>query len=162
MCILCTFFPVLAKLRLLARIFFLQPLMETYRSGMEKAKETAGRHYEDEAQLLRERLVYLAMDVAPPRGTYAYLEQRTGIKASKWKNLFLLRQMPTVEMLVAICSQRSEFVHWLMTGKAPSSEQVWKAAPSEQEWTLFHAHRQWLLKNNEKQPSKNSNGNNED
>src|ERR1700744_6554656 len=70
------------------------------------------------AQQLRERLVYLCTDLAPTRGSYAYLEEQTGIGASKWKNLFLRRQMPTIEMLLAISYFRPHHAEWLLNGVA--------------------------------------------
>lgn len=98
-----------------------------------------------EAEALRERLVFICTDLAPSRGVYEYLEKRTSIAASKWKNVFLRRQMPTIEMLIAMCSYRSEFALWLMTGSlkshnplAPEPEE-----PSPEHWANFTAHRSW-------------------
>src|SRR5256885_8874438 len=45
-----------------------------------------------EANALRERLIFLCESLAPARGRYEYLESRTAIGASKWKNVFIGRQ----------------------------------------------------------------------
>lgn len=98
-----------------------------------------------EATDLRERLVYLCTDLAPSRGIYDYLAERTAIGASKWKNVFLRRQMPTIEMLVAICQYRGEYAHWLLTGKTLDEQSpIPVAAPTAQEWAEFLDHRQWM------------------
>ena len=44
------------------------------------------------------------------------LEERTEIKAEKWKSFSLGRQRPTVEMLEKICTLLPHHAFWLMTG----------------------------------------------
>src|SRR5437868_3656788 len=77
-----------------------------------------------EADGLRERLIFLCESLAPTRGRYEYLESRTAISASKWKNVFLGRQMPTIEMLVAMCHYRRDHALWLMTGSATKADSL--------------------------------------
>lgn len=93
------------------------------------------------AEELRDRLVYLAADLAPSRARYEYLESRTAIGATKWKNVFLNRQMPTNEMLLAICHYRSQYAHWLMTGDTGSSDVG--RSPTSEMWEKFETDREW-------------------
>ena len=96
-----------------------------------------------EADGLRERLIFLCESLAPTRGEY--LESRTAISASKWKNVFLGRQMPTIEMLVAMCHYRRDHALWLMTGSATKADPLSAdQAPSSTEWDRFSAHRAWI------------------
>ncbi len=76
----------------------------------------SGDHFEQAALELRERLIFLCLELAPSRGTYDWLEERTGIAATKWKNLLLRRQMPTIEMILAVCFYRKGFEKWLLNG----------------------------------------------
>lgn len=100
---------------------------------------------------MRERLVFLCQDLAPSRSTYEYLETRTGIGASKWKNVFLKRQMPTIEMLMAMCHYRPTHANWLLTGSTATERQpaIFEAAPSDDDWKKFIAHREWLERKKE-------------
>jgi len=98
-----------------------------------------------EANALRERLIFLCESLAPARGRYEYLESRTAIGASKWKNVFIGRQMPTIEMLVAMCHYRRDNALWLMTGTATKTPPLSAdQAPSQAEWDRFIAHRAWI------------------
>jgi len=98
-----------------------------------------------EADALRERLIFLCENLAPTRGRYEYLETRTAISASKWKNVFLGRQMPTIEMLVAICHYRRDHALWLMTGTATRTGFLdTDQTPGKEEWNRFTAHRAWV------------------
>jgi hypothetical protein len=98
-----------------------------------------------EADALRERLIFLCESLAPTRGRYEYLESRTAISSSKWKNVFLGRQMPTIEMLVAMCHYRRDHALWLMTGTATNTGPLGADhAPSQAEWDRFTAHRAWV------------------
>lgn len=99
-----------------------------------------------ESEALRERLIFLCESRAPARGRYDYLESRTGIAASRWKNVFLERQMPTIEMLVALCHYRRDHALWLMTGSAAGDGGLLPShrAPGPEEWHRFTMHRAWL------------------
>jgi hypothetical protein len=97
------------------------------------------------ANSLRERLIFLCENLAPTRGRYEYLESRTAIGTSKWKNVFIGRQMPTIEMLVAMCHYRRDRALWLMTGTATKADPLsTDQAPSQTEWDRFTAHRTWI------------------
>lgn len=92
---------------------------------------------------LRERLIFLLDDLAPSRGKYAYLENRTGISAASWQNLYLEKQMPTLDMILAVFEYRYPYLNWLITGQAPGTEQM-PMAPSSEEWEKFQTHRAWV------------------
>lgn len=115
--------------------------------------ESDAAQWAAEAEKLRERLVFLCTDFAPDDGTYAYLEKRTGIGASKWKNLFLRRQFPTIEMLLAMCHFRPYYTQWLMSGSAPERTGLAQDqfAPSPGSWQTFHAYRDWIAQRKAKE-----------
>lgn len=93
---------------------------------------------------LRERLVFLAMDLAPNgRGAYRYLEERTGIPATRWKNVMLKRQMPTLAMLIALMAYRRPYAEWLLTGDGLGKD----GAPSSDLWQKFLKYREWMQEN---------------
>lgn len=101
-------------------------------------------------EMLRDRFIYLAMDLAPAgRRMYAYLETRTGIPASRWKNVILKKQMPTLAMLMSLAQYRSSYSHWLLTGaKAdPQFQDLLGEAPTEDEWEEFLRHQKWTEDN---------------
>lgn len=120
------------------------------KAGGDKAKATDpasiyAERWAAEADALRERLIFMCENLAPSRGRYAYLESRTAISASRWKNVFLGRQMPTIEMLVAMCHYRRDYALWLMTGLSPADDVVnGDRAPAAEEWSRFVAHRAWV------------------
>lgn len=93
---------------------------------------------------LRDRVIFLAMDLAPHgRGTYSYLEKRTGIPATRWKNVMLKRQMPTLAMLIALMDYRSEYAYWLLTGEDSKTGE----SPASERWEKFLAYREWMQEN---------------
>jgi len=65
---------------------------------------------------LRHRLLFVADGIAPNRGKYGWLEKRTGVSASKWQHLYLGRQIPTVELLLAIVQLEPGYAKWIVTG----------------------------------------------
>ncbi|WP_157965018.1 MULTISPECIES: hypothetical protein [Alcaligenaceae] len=70
---------------------------------------------------LRDRVIFLAMDVASVRrGVYKHLEELTGIPATRWRNVMLKRQMPTLAMLMALMDYRRPYAEWLLTGDDPT------------------------------------------
>jgi hypothetical protein len=69
----------------------------------------------------RDRLLYLIERWAPDRSKYDYLESRTGIAATRWKNLCNERQFPTIEMVLAVCEHDPRLAHWLLTGSDPAN-----------------------------------------
>lgn len=98
-----------------------------------------------EEEMLRDRFIYLAMDLAPARGMYAYLEERTSIPASRWKNVILKKQMPTLAMLISIIEYRPSYAHWLLLGvKANTDLQpLLDEAPTEKAWEEFLSRQKW-------------------
>jgi hypothetical protein len=99
-----------------------------------------------EGAALRDRLIFLLDDLAPSRGKYAYLESRTGISAASWQNLYLEKQMPTLDMILAMSEYRHPYLSWLITGQDPNAgagQQVF-TAPSHEEWETYQNHRAWL------------------
>jgi hypothetical protein len=107
-----------------------------------------GEKWKAAAEMLRERLIYMAQYWAPSRKTYEYLEKRTGIDASKWKNLFLNRQMPTTEMILSICQHQPGQINWLITGTgsplSPKMSLMASKEPDKDAWELFASHRKWV------------------
>ncbi|SHI00792.1 hypothetical protein [Pollutimonas bauzanensis] len=93
---------------------------------------------------LRDRVIYLAMDLAPAgRGIYRYLEERTGIPAARWQNVMLKRQLPTLAMLIALLDYRRPYAEWLLTGDDLGQGR----SPSNERWESFLKHREWVQGN---------------
>jgi hypothetical protein len=95
------------------------------------------------AESIRERLVYLCALIAPRVGRYEWLAGRTDINSTKWKNVFLRRQMPTLEMLIAIGKMHFSYCEWLLTGYVQDDAGV-QRCPDEDEWIRFEKYRQWI------------------
>lgn len=95
------------------------------------------------AESMRERLVYLCALIAPRVGRYEWLAGRTDINSTKWKNVFLRRQMPTLEMLIAIGKMHFSYCEWLLTGYVQTDAGVQKC-PNEDDWIRFEKYRQWI------------------
>lgn len=93
---------------------------------------------------LRERLVFLAEDLAPSRGKYDYLEKRTGISAARWKNLFLRKLAPNADMILAIISHRQPFSEWLLTGHVANAMFFEQRAPEPEYWIEFVEQQKYL------------------
>lgn len=105
-----------------------------------QATELKERTFQKESEL-RDRLIFLAMDIAPGgRGAYKYLENRTGIPATRWKNVVLKRQMPTLAMLISLMDYRKPYAEWLLTGDDLGQGR----SPSSERWESFLKHREWL------------------
>lgn len=100
----------------------------------------------EKSTALRDRLIFLLDDLAPNRGKYAYLESRTGISAASWQNLYLEKQMPTLDMILAVSEYRYPYLSWLITGQDPTdaSAQQMSRAPTDEKWEAFRSHRAWL------------------
>lgn len=77
---------------------------------------TPNAPFERRVTELRDRLLFAADLVAPARGKYSWLEKRTGVAASKWQNLYLEKQLPTVEMLLAVVHLGPSYGKWILTG----------------------------------------------
>jgi hypothetical protein len=79
---------------------------------------------------IQDRFTQLLNHVAPMQKRGKWLEDRTGIPASKWTQLLLGRQNGTPEMLEAACSTWPQYSEWLMTGRA-GAKQIQPAASAE-------------------------------
>lgn len=102
-----------------------------------------------ETVAFRERFLYLIDLWAPATQKYQYLEKRTGIPAARWQNLFMEKQMPTLEMILTIPPQWPEHMLWLMTGHVDVPGSLVAAlggqkAPSQKSWEEYQHHRAWL------------------
>ena len=86
---------------------------------------------------LRERFIWVVHHWAGDgtgkgsRWLYQYLGERYGIDARKWKNVCNRVQQPSLEMIAAICSDRPEFLSWLVMGHAVTTIQI---DPTEDGW----------------------------
>jgi hypothetical protein len=80
-----------------------------------------------------ERRFSVALEIAAPRrGTLAWLEQKTGLSQSKWKNMLAKKQRPTSEMVLAICHLRPDLARWLILGRVGEPDRM----PSQSEINL--------------------------
>lgn len=116
-------------------------------------------HRKKQGAELRDRLIFLLDDLSPSRGKYAYLESRTGIPAASWQNLYLEKQMPTLEMILAMSEYRHPYLSWLITGQdsqGDTAELMWQV-PSCDEWETFQNHRAWLRSSKKKSTTNDDN-----
>lgn len=79
---------------------------------------------------LQNRLIELIKIATPEHRRFKQLEELTGIPADRWKNFWLGRQRPTVEMIEAVCQCWPEYAFWLVTGISDS--EYGHCAPGEQ------------------------------
>lgn len=122
---------------------------EKRRNQEETINDSRNKFREEKTAKLRDRLLYILDDLAPSRGKYAYLERRTGIPSSRWQNLYLEKQLPTLDMLLAIMEYRRDYMHWILTGLDIAQDET-PRTPKPQEWATFLEHREWLRKAKEK------------
>lgn len=84
--------------------------------------ETASRYdglWQQHVLNLRERLLFVLDRWMSGRGRYKYYESVTGIPASRWQNLCLEKQLPTVDMVMAVAMFHPVLAEWLIaTGTA--------------------------------------------
>lgn len=84
-------------------------------------------------QDLRERVIWVVNDFAATAGKYAYLEERTGITARKWKNMCNRVIQPSPEMMMELAKVRPYLATWMLTGQAfpvqvsPTSSETWES-----------------------------------
>ncbi|MRR50417.1 MAG: hypothetical protein EG825_05805 [Rhodocyclaceae bacterium] len=99
--------------------------------------------------LLRDRLVFLIDTWAPQQGKYKFLEDKTGIQGTKWQNLFLGKQKPTVEMLMAVASRRRQYAYWLLLGSeiVRRNGEIWQEVPDEDKLHAYQTYRRWIEEN---------------
>ncbi len=67
---------------------------------------------------LRERVISLIDASVRVHARYAYLEERTGIAARKWKNMCNRVTQPSHEMLTALAEFSPHYASWMLTGRA--------------------------------------------
>ena len=83
---------------------------------------------EDEVEKLnadvRERLIFVINNFYVYSGRYAFLEDRYGISARKWKNVCNRVQLPGINMLTSILNDFPHFAMWLMLGKTVNAKQI--------------------------------------
>lgn len=89
---------------------------------------------------VRERFLF-AIDLwAPDTYRYKWLEEATGIPGGRWQHVTLEKQMPTLEMLIAI-GKYTHYLHWIVTGAdSAAAEQQ----PPKEIFEQFQSHRQWI------------------
>lgn len=72
---------------------------------------------------IRERMILFIDYVVGAYNKHKYMEEKTGISARKWQNLFHRAQMPTVELLWGLGEYQPAYLTWIVTGEA-GPEQV--------------------------------------
>lgn len=118
--------------------------------------EERKKYRDEQCAELRDRLLFVLDDFAPSRGKYHYLELRTGIPATRWQNLYLEKQLPTLDMLLAMNECRPYYLHWILTGHNLGNAREIEIisfqhrAPKEEKWITFLEHRSWLRSAKEK------------
>ena len=75
------------------------------------------------AMSIQDRFVQLLNSVAPMQRRGKWLEEQTGIPASKWTQLLLGRQKATVEMIEEACGVWPQYAEWLTTGQTGAKQQ---------------------------------------
>lgn len=73
-----------------------------------------GGLWREKVLLLRERMLFILERWEAGRGRYDYYESMTGIPASRWQNLCLEKQLPTVDMVMAIAMRFPFVAEWLI------------------------------------------------
>lgn len=104
---------------------------------------------------LRVRFLFLVNSVAAVKYRYEWLEKHTSIPAMRWKNVLLEKQLPTIEMLLAINNLHGRSAEWLICGSIPDTNDPFNSpyAPSEAGFNEFKAQRDWI---NEKRQAKST------
>lgn len=98
----------------------------------------------------RERVIWVMDDLVGGRSKYSWLERFSGIKARRWKNVYLQVQQPTIEMVAALAKARPHLVEWMVTGTRHSWVQ---ANPEEPGWHERYLDRTFELMGKDR-PSK--------
>ncbi len=122
-------------------------IYKPFKQTLETMQEPAATAERERAvEDLRERFLFLIEMWASNHGRYQRLEQRTGIPAARWQNVLLDKQMPTTEMLLAVCTALPNMTYWLFHG----AEGVKYAAripgfahskPDDESWEWFQEYR---------------------
>ena len=67
---------------------------------------------------IRERMILFIDYFVGAYSKHKYLEEKTGIAARKWQNLYHRAQMPTVELIWGLGSYQPAYLTWIVTGDA--------------------------------------------
>lgn len=130
-------------------------MAKTMQSPTEVKPATAAPNIEaklnNEALELRERFLFLVDSWAADKYRYQWLENHTGIPAARWQNVLLEKQLPTLEMLIAICKNREEHTHWLIHGtqklfvnEKKNSLPFRLLSPDEEILAKYKSDREWI------------------
>lgn len=101
----------------------------------------------DEVEAIRERFLYIIEAAAADKYRYEWLENHTGIPATRWQNVMFEKQLPTLDMLiVAACHFRPAYTFWLFHGHLPNEDgfsvSEMQTTPSETSLNEFRAIRE--------------------
>lgn len=67
---------------------------------------------------IRDRMILFIDYFVGAYNKHKYMEEKTGISARKWQNLFHRAQMPTVELLWGLGEYQPAYLTWIVTGEA--------------------------------------------
>lgn len=115
--------------------------------GPEVAEE-AKIYYSTKIEEFRQRFLFIIEAAAADKYRYEWLENHSGISASRWQHVFLEKQLPTIDMILLALSLRPTYTNWLMHGTAIIHEDCpipyIQSAPSEELFKTFIEHREWI------------------
>lgn len=116
--------------------------------GEQRMIQTLHGSLSDQVEEMRIRFLYLTESVSAEKYRYEWLELHTGVSSARWQNVLLEKQLPTVEMLMAICNLCNGYAHWLMHGSIPGRDDplyhLNLRAPSEEAFNFFKDRREWI------------------
>lgn len=107
-----------------------------------------------EIEEVRERFLYIIEAAASDKYRYEWLENHTGIPATRWQNVLFEKQLPTLDMIMAaICHLRPGYTFWLFHGHLPNENGLAiseiQTAPPKDAFNEFRAIRE-LVKSKKK------------
>lgn len=115
--------------------------------GPEAAQE-AKTYYATKIEEFRQRFLFIIESAAADMYRYEWLENHSGISAARWQNVFLEKQLPTMDMILLALSVRPSYTNWLMHGTATIAEDCpipyVQSAPSEELFKTYIEHRKWI------------------
>lgn len=79
----------------------------------------------------RERVIWAIQHHVGTARRYAYLQDRTGIRARHWQNVCHLVQQPTMDMVAALAQSLPYFLSWMVAGEAIGKGQL---NPESETW----------------------------
>jgi hypothetical protein len=89
---------------------------------------------------LRERVLFILEHWESGRGKYGHYESVTGIPASRWQNMCLGKQLPTLDMVMAIAQRNPWVAEWLLA-VGTADERVLENYGGIEAWHLFQKER---------------------